>query len=116
MSFHKSKGLSSPVVYMVGCVDGLIPSRPDPEKTPNENAAKLEEDRRLFYVAMTRVKADPAHGKPGYLHLSYPRRMPMADAMQDNIGATVFQGQNAILHASRFLGELGPQAPQPEAG
>lgn len=116
MSFHKSKGLSSPVVYMVGCVDGLIPSRPDPQKTPNENAAKLEEDRRLFYVAMTRVKADPVHGKPGYLHLSYPRRMPMADAMHDNIGATQFHGQTAILHASRFLGELGAEAPQPQAG
>lgn len=116
MSFHKSKGLSSPVVYMVGCVDGLIPSRPDLTKTPNENAAKLEEDRRLFYVAMTRVKADPTNGKLGYLHLSYPRRMPMADAMQDNIGATEFHGQNAYLHASRFLAELGPEAPQPIAG
>lgn len=116
MSFHKSKGLSSPVVYMVGCVDGLIPSRADPLKSPNENAAKMEEDRRLFYVAMTRVKADPDHGKPGSLHLSYPRRMPMADAMHDNIGASQFHGQTAILHASRFLGELGPEAPQPQAG
>ena len=116
MSFHKSKGLSSPFVYMVGCVDGLIPSRADPQKTPNENAAKLEEDRRLFYVAMTRVKADLEHGKPGYLHLSYPRRMPTADAMQDNIGATEFHGQTAFLHASRLLGELSPQAQQPQAG
>lgn len=65
---------------------------------------------------MTRVKADLEHGKPGYLHLSYPRRMPMADAMRDNIGAIEFHGPTAFLHASRFLGELGPQAPQPQAG
>lgn len=116
MSFHKSKGLSSPIVYIAGCVEGLIPSRPDPQKTPAENAAKLEEDRRLFYVAMTRVKADPDHGKPGYLHISYPRTMPVADAMQNNIGAAQFYGGTAILHGSRFLGELGPEAPQPEVG
>lgn len=116
MSFHKSKGLSSPIVYIAGCVEGLIPSRPDPQKTIQENSAKLEEDRRLFYVAMTRVKADPDHGKPGYLHISYPRTMPLADAMQNNIGAAQFYGANAILHGSRFLGELGPQAPQPEVG
>jgi len=116
MSFHKSKGLSSPIVYIAGCVEGLIPSRPDPQKTPVENAAKLEEDRRLFYVAMTRVKADLDHGKVGYLHISYPQTMPLADAMQNNIGAAQFYGQTAILHGSRFLGELGPQSPQPEVG
>jgi superfamily I DNA/RNA helicase len=116
MSFHKSKGLSSPIVYIAGCVEGLIPSRPDPQKTPAENAAKLEEDRRLFYVAMTRVKADLDHGKPGYLHISYPRTMSRADVMQNNIGAAQFYGQTAILHGSRFLGELGAQAPHPEVG
>lgn len=116
MSFYKSKGLSSPFVYMAGCAEGLIPSRPYGEVTPMEISAKLEEDRRLFFVAMTRVKADPAHGKLGYLHISYPRTMARADAMHNQVGAPLMRGQIAYLHASRFLGELGPQAPVPEHG
>ncbi len=65
MSFFKSKGLSSPNVYIAGCVDGLVPSREDLTKPLAERRAKLEEDRRLFYVAMTWVKADPDNGRPG---------------------------------------------------
>lgn len=116
MSFHKSKGLSSPNVYMAGCVQGLIPSAPPQGATPAEALAKLEEDRRLFYVAMTRVKSNPGAGQPGYLHISYPRTMPRADAMQNQIAAAQFHGLTAYLHASRFLGELGPSAPNPQAG
>jgi hypothetical protein len=33
MSLHKSKGLSSPYVFIVGCVEGLIPSRADQNAT-----------------------------------------------------------------------------------
>lgn len=115
MSFHKSKGLSSPNVYIAGCVEGLIPSRPPEGATPAEARAKLEEDRRLFYVAMTRVKAAPATGQAGYLHISYPRIMSRAEAMQNNIAAAQFRGMNAYLQGSRFLAELGPHAPQPRA-
>ena len=62
MSVHKSKGLSSPYVFIVGCVEGLLPSRPDAELSPAERTAKLQEDRRLFYVGITRVKATPRTG------------------------------------------------------
>jgi DNA helicase-2/ATP-dependent DNA helicase PcrA len=60
MSLHKSKGLSSPYVFIVGCVEGLIPSRADQNATIAERLAKLQEDRRLLYVGITRVKADPS--------------------------------------------------------
>lgn len=116
MSFFKSKGLSSPNVYIAGCVDGLVPSREDPAKPLAERRANLEEDRRLFYVAMTRVKSDPLDGKPGYLHISYPRTMSRAEAMQNSVGAANFHGLLAILHGSRFLNELGPDAPAPQIG
>lgn len=115
MSFHKCKGLSSPNVYITGCVEGLIPSRPPHDATQAEARAKLEEDRRLFYVAMTRVKAVPG-GSPGYLHISYPRTMGRAEAMQNNIAAAQLRGLVAYLQGSRFLAELGPHAPQPQAG
>ena len=53
MSLHKSKGLSSPVVVIAGCVEGLLPTGPDSELTQAENEARLEEQRRLFFVGLT---------------------------------------------------------------
>lgn len=46
MSVHASKGLEFKVVFVVGVCDGLFPS------PLNDN---IEEERRLFYVAMTRA-------------------------------------------------------------
>ena len=38
MSLHKSKGLSSPIVVIAGCIDGLLPAEPDRE--PQSRNAK----------------------------------------------------------------------------
>jgi DNA helicase II / ATP-dependent DNA helicase PcrA len=112
MSLHKSKGLSAPVTIIAGCVEGLLPQQPD-HGTPNaEAAAIIEEQRRLFFVAISRVKAVPEAGKPGTLVLTYSRRMPVADAMQANIAFVGRVGNFARLNASRFIGELGQHAPQ----
>jgi DNA helicase-2/ATP-dependent DNA helicase PcrA len=111
MSLHKSKGLSSPVVVIAGCVEGLLPSATDPDLTPVENQAALEEQRRLFFVGLTRVKADPLNNRPGVLVLTSSRSMSLADAMQSGIRpARVVYGR-AHVHASRFIQELGPAAP-----
>jgi superfamily I DNA/RNA helicase len=116
MSLHKSKGLSAPVTIVCGCVEGLLPRRPDPELTPAERDNYIEEQRRLFYVGITRVKADPANGKPGTLILTYAQEMPFADAMQAGIQPAQQAYGTAVLLASRFIGELGPAAPAPIAG
>ena len=50
MSLHKSKGLSSPVVVIAGCVDGLLPAEPEKGTPIAQRTAILEEQRRLFYV------------------------------------------------------------------
>ena len=50
MTMHASKGLEFPTVYVPECNEGKIPS--DKSKTP----AEIEEERRMFYVAMTRAK------------------------------------------------------------
>lgn len=55
MSLHKSKGLTSKVTIVSSCIQGLIPNTDD-ELTPDEQAAMLKEQRRLFYVALTRAK------------------------------------------------------------
>jgi len=53
MTLHASKGLEFDRVWILGCTQGVLPSAKSPE----------EEERRLFYVGMTRAKRA--------LHLSY---------------------------------------------
>jgi superfamily I DNA/RNA helicase len=55
MSLHKSKGLSSRVTIIVGCIHGLIPFV-DRDLAPGDQIAHIQEQRRLFYVAITRAK------------------------------------------------------------
>ncbi|KAK3582485.1 hypothetical protein CHS0354_024032 [Potamilus streckersoni] len=49
MTIHSAKGLEFPVVFVVGLEDGLFPLSVETHK-------ELEEERRLFYVAITRAK------------------------------------------------------------
>jgi superfamily I DNA/RNA helicase len=107
MTLYGCKGLGSPIVYVTSLVDGLLPSRPDVEDTPVEVARKEQEQRRLFYVALTRVKSMPSEDFAGELIISSFRSFSYADAHSLNNGST-----NAL--ASRFLNELGPMAPQAE--
>ncbi len=50
MTYHASKGLEFDTVYLPDCNEGIIPYR---KSITNE---EIEEERRLFYVAMTRAK------------------------------------------------------------
>jgi superfamily I DNA/RNA helicase len=116
MSLHKSKGLSSRVVVIAGCIEGLLPAAPDRDKSPQEQQADLEEQRRLLYVGLTRVKAEPESNQPGVLLLTYSRSMTLADAMQSGITPARVSYGDAFVNASRFIRELGPSAPRPRAG
>lgn len=51
MTFHSAKGLEFPRVYIVGVEDGLVPHSHNIDQVEN-----LEEERRLFYVGLTRAK------------------------------------------------------------
>ena len=53
MTVHASKGLEFKYVFVTGLEDGLFPSRRENEKKNDEDK---EEERRLFYVALTRAK------------------------------------------------------------
>ena len=106
MSLHKSKGLSSKVVIVVGCVEGLCPIH-DPDLTQEEKNASLKEQRRLFYVAITRCRE--------ILVLSSVARIEKRIAHK--IGAnTRGRGHYAQAITSRFINELGPKAPRPIDG
>lgn len=54
MTIHASKGLEFDTIFLTGCEDHFFSPAPDLDKKKNEK--KLEEERRLFYVAMTRAK------------------------------------------------------------
>ena len=79
MSLHGSKGLEFSYVFIVGVEDGLLPH----EASLDEN--RLEEERRLMYVGITRAKS--------LLHLSYTRHARRYGELQRVI-------------PSRFLDEL----------
>ena len=53
-TIHASKGLEYDRVILIDAVDGLFPADPLPQD--EEGKAALEEDRRLFYVGVTRAK------------------------------------------------------------
>ena len=79
MTLHNAKGLEYPVVFMIGCEEGVFPH----SRALDEGG--LEEERRLMYVGVTRAMRD--------LYLTYARRR------------SVFGAQNYGLR-SRFLDEI----------
>ena len=111
MSLHKSKGLTSPAVFVAGAVMGILPSiRAD---TPDPQAkAQTEEGRRLFYVAVTRAARQ--------LVISSASSMLVSDAMSRGVATAnvrMIDGKpTARTIASPYIAELGPSAPQPVRG
>jgi DNA helicase-2/ATP-dependent DNA helicase PcrA len=82
-TIHQAKGLEFDVVFVIMLCDGLFPSARSMETEEGE-----EEERRLFYVAITRAKNE--------LYLSYP-------LIRAGYGST---GMDAMQEPSRFLSEI----------
>ena len=63
MTMHAAKGLEFPVVFVSGCEDGFLPFH---RSEIDGGASDIEEERRLFYVAITRAKQ--------HLYLTFSRK------------------------------------------
>ena len=55
-TIHASKGLEYNRVFLLDVGDGIFPSMDPPDKGDKEALALYEEERRIFYVGMTRAK------------------------------------------------------------
>ena len=83
---HQAKGLEYSAVFLIGLADGSVPLRRAIE------AGDVEEERRLFYVAVTRARDE--------LYLCFPK--------------VNTKGGPAIMQTpSRFLTEISPELYQP---
>jgi len=83
MTLHAAKGLEFPLVFMVGMEEGLFP-----HSMSAEDPDRLEEERRLCYVGMTRAMSQLwlTHAESRRLH-----------------------GQESLPLPSRFLAEIPPE-------
>jgi DNA helicase-2/ATP-dependent DNA helicase PcrA len=81
MTLHNAKGLEYPIVFMIGCEEGVFPH------SRSVDEGSLEEERRLCYVGITRAMRA--------LYLTHARRR------------AVFGAQSYGL-PSRFLAEIPP--------
>ncbi len=79
MTIHSAKGLEFPVVFVCGLEEGLFPS------IRSLDAGEVEEERRLFYVAVTRAKK--------LLYMTYAKLRTM-------------YGQTKYGRVSRFISEI----------
>lgn len=105
MTYWGAKGLTAHTVIVTSLVNGILPQNPNPSDI--EGKANLEEDRRLFYVNMTRPEE--------HLILSSFRKLQRGEARR--VGADIEdEGYWPTTQASRFLAELGPETPEAERG
>ena len=107
MSLHKSKGLTSRVCIVAGCIQGLIPFQ-DTSSARGEQVAVLAEQRRLFYVALTRCTE----------MLVLSSTVSLDRQLAWKIGAQLGSGAGRIGRtiASPFIDQLGPSAPNAVSG
>ena len=107
MSLHASKGLSAKYVIVMSAIDELIP-RIDKDCAVSIDK-QLEEQRRLFYVAITRCKSSD-EGYPGTLIISSFVGLPGNEALGINIPASAYSWHEAS--ASRFIRDFEETAPE----
>ena len=94
-TMHSAKGLEFDSVYVLHAVDGKIPS----EKSCG-SVEEVDEERRLFYMALTRAK--------NWLYVCFPQR--------HYARGPALNGKHSYAQLSRFLTREVTQVMQHQAG
>lgn len=84
-TLHASKGLEFPHVFLVGVEEGILPHKGDPDAPFETLGARIEEERRLMYVGITRAQRS--------LHISWCKKRQRAR-------------ENIHCEMSRFINEM----------
>jgi len=103
LTLHAAKGLEFPVVFLAGCEDGLLPLRFGPQPSPEEVA----EERRLFFVGMTRARS--------HLFLSHARRRAWRGVVRE-AGPSPFLADLEAALLDHAHAPARPRRPQPTPG
>jgi ATP-dependent DNA helicase Rep len=69
-TLHASKGLEFPHVFLIGVEEGILPHKGDPDAPFETMGARIEEERRLMYVGITRAQRS--------LHVSWCKKRKRA--------------------------------------
>ena len=107
MTLHSAKGLEFPIVFVTGLEDGLFPIlRPTGDERDGEDA--LEEERRLFYVGITRAQ--------DRLFLSYAmRRQRYGGAVTCSASQFLSEIPEDLLDVGFKISEIS-SVPRPKSG
>lgn len=108
MSLHKSKGLTAKLVIVQGLVQGTIPAAHDQKNSDLSPQDHLEEQRRLFFVALTRPTEE--------IVLSSVTQVAADLAYRWNLPRPRRRTTIVRTQASQFLSELGGDCPKAVAG
>lgn len=103
MSLHRSKGLTADAVAVCGCVYGLLPRLYNATKTVLNEDDHREEQRRLFYVSLTRTR--------DYLLLSSAKKIPRDVAHKMGLGELLRGWWPLKTTVSGFVTDLQPSLP-----
>ncbi|MCH7933122.1 MAG: UvrD-helicase domain-containing protein [Gemmatimonadetes bacterium] len=110
MTLHNAKGLEFPVVFISGLEDGLFPLG-----RAYDNPSELEEERRLFYVGITRAKnklyLTHARRRRRAGEVMFGRLSPFVDAIPPELVEKV-----TTAGVSEFAGYAGTRAVRPDTG
>ena len=114
MTMHASKGLEFNTVYLAGVEDNIIPSARALEEDPKA----IDEERRLFYVAITRARneltishCEKRKDRMGEEHLQLPSRfleeIPSALFAEENSSIPTSTTEDKIGMLNDFLSKFG---------
>ena len=96
LTLHAAKGLEFRVVFVTGCEDGVLPFKWQDAITEDE----LAEERRLFYVGMTRARER--------LFLSHARKRPWRGRLRQQQPSPFLTDIEEQLLEIKQLGECNP--------